>query len=44
MAQDKGNPEVNKKVATSALMTLPVSTVGFYLGNRYWEVVAPLGG
>ena len=44
MAQGKGNPEINKKVATSALVTLLVSVVGFYLGNRYWEAVASLGG
>lgn len=44
MAQSKGNPEINKKVATSALVTLLVSVVGFYLGNRYWEAVASLGG
>lgn len=43
MAQSKGNPEINKKVATSALVTLLVSVVGFYLGNRYWEAVASLG-
>ena len=43
MAQGKGNPEINKKVATSALVTLLVSVVGFYLGNRYWEAVASLG-
>ena len=40
MAQGKGNPEINKKVATSALVTTLLSGVGFYLGNRYWEAVA----
>lgn len=44
MAQGKGNPEINKKVATSALVTTLLSGVGFYLGNRYWEAVASFGG
>ena len=44
MAQGKGNPEINKKVATSALVTTILSGVGFYLGNRYWEAVASFGG
>lgn len=44
MAQGKGNPETNKKVATSALVTTLLSGVGFYLGNRYWEAVASFGG
>lgn len=44
MAQGKGNPEINKKVATSALVTTMLSGVGFYLGNRYWEAVASFGG
>ena len=43
MAQGKGNPEINKKVATSALVTTILSGVGFYLGNRYWEAVASFG-
>ena len=33
MAQGKGNPEINKKVATSALVTTLLSGVGFYLGT-----------
>ena len=44
MAQGKGNPETNKKVATSALVTTLLSGVGFYLGNRYWEAVVSFGG
>lgn len=39
MTKNNGNPEINKKVARSALVTSLISLAGFYLGNRYWETV-----
>lgn len=44
MAESKGNPEINKKVARSALVTALISCAGFYLGNRYWEAMASYSG
>lgn len=38
------NPDVNKKVAHSALTTFLFSLVGFYLGNRYGEALASYPG
>ena len=38
------NPETNRKVAVSALVTLALSAVGFYLGNRYGEALTALPG
>ena len=32
---NSANPEINKKIATSALGTLFIATVFFYLGDRY---------
>ena len=40
MADKKGNPEVSRRIATSALVTLAFSGAGFYLGNRYFEALA----
>lgn len=39
-----GNPDVNKRVARSALLTLLISLVGFYLGDRYGEALAAYPG
>lgn len=44
MADRKGNPEVNRRIATSALVTLAFSVAGFYLGNRYFEALASYPG
>ena len=44
MADRKGNPEVNRRIATSALVTLAFSVTGFYLGNRYFEALASYPG
>lgn len=44
MAGRKGNPEVNRRIATSALVTLAFSVTGFYLGNRYFEALASYPG
>lgn len=41
---NKGNPEVNKRIARSALATLVISVVGFYLGDRYGEALASYPG
>lgn len=38
------NPDVNKRVARSALLTLLISLVGFYLGDRYGEALAGYSG
>lgn len=38
------NPEINKRVARSALTTLLFSLVGFYLGNRYAQVLMAYPG
>lgn len=38
------NPDVNKRVARSALLTLLISLVGFYLGDRYGEALAAYSG
>lgn len=40
----KGNPEVNKRIARSALATLVISVGGFYLGDRYGEALASYPG
>ena len=40
----KGNPETNRKVALSALLTLVMSLAAFYLGNRYAQQVIFLPG
>lgn len=44
MADRKGNPEVNRRIATSALVTLAFSVTGFYFGNRYFEALASYPG
>ena len=44
MADKKGNPEVNRRIATSALVALAISVAGFYLGNRYFEALASYPG
>ena len=44
MADKKGNPEVSRRIATSALVTLAFSGAGFYLGNRYFEALASYPG
>ena len=44
MADKKGNPEVNRRIATSALVALALSIAGFYLGNRYFEALASYPG
>ena len=36
---NSANPEINKKIATSALGTLVIATVFFYLGDRYAETL-----
>lgn len=36
---NSANPEINKKIATSALGTLFIATVFFYLGDRYAEAI-----
>ena len=41
---NKGNPEVNKRIARSALATLVISCSGFYLGDRYGEALASYSG
>lgn len=41
---DNGNPEVNKRIARSALATLVISVGGFYLGDRYGEALASYPG
>lgn len=38
------NPDVNKKITSSALATLVFSAVGFYFGNRYGEALAAYSG
>ena len=40
----KGNPEVNKRIARSALVTLFLSVGGFYLGDRYAQELASYPG
>lgn len=44
MATSSGNPEVNKRIAVSALGTLAISVVAFYLGDRYGEALASYPG
>ena len=44
MADRKGNPEVNRRIATSALVALALSVAGVYLGNRYFEALASYPG
>lgn len=39
-----GNPDINRKTARSALVTLIVSAVGFYLGDRYGQELASYPG
>lgn len=41
---NSGNPEVNRKIARSALATLVISAGGFYLGNRYGEALTSYPG
>ena len=41
---NSANPEINKKIATSALGTLVIATVFFYLGDRYAETLATYPG
>lgn len=41
---NSANPEVNKKIATSALGTLFIATVFFYLGDRYAETLVTYPG
>lgn len=41
---NNGNPEVNRKIARSALATLVISVGGFYLGNRYGEALISYPG
>lgn len=41
---NKGNPEVNKRIARSALATLVISAAGFYLGDRYGEALVSYPG
>lgn len=41
---NSGNPEVNRKIARSALATLVISDGGFYLGNRYGEALTSYPG
>ena len=38
------NPEVNRKIATSALGTLLIATIFFYLGDRYAETISSYPG
>lgn len=35
-----GNPEINQKVARSALVTVCLSAIGFYLGDRFSEALS----
>lgn len=39
-----GNPELNKRIARSALTTLLLSAVGFYMGNRYAQALSAYQG
>lgn len=41
---NSANPEINKKIATSALGTLVIATVFFYLGDRYAETLVTYPG
>ena len=41
---NSANPEINKKIATSALGTLFIATVFFYLGDRYAETLVTYPG
>ena len=41
---NSGNPEINRKIARSALATLVISAGGFYLGNRYGEALTSYPG
>lgn len=41
---NNGNPEVNRKIARSALATLVISVGGFYLGDRYGEALISYPG
>lgn len=41
---NSANPEINKKIATSALGTLVIATVFFYLGDRYCETLVTYPG
>ena len=41
---NSANPEINKKIATSALGTLVIATVFFYLGDRYAKPSSPNPG
>ena len=41
---NSANPEINKKIATSALGTLIIATVFFYLGDRYAETLVTYPG
>lgn len=39
-----GNPEIGKKIARSAILTIIISLVGFYLGDRWAETLASFPG
>ena len=39
-----GNPQTNRKIIRSALVTLALSLGGFYLGDRYAETIAAYPG
>ena len=41
---NSANPEINKKIATSALGTLVIATVFFYLGDRNAETLVTYPG
>ena len=41
---NSANPEINKKIATSALGTLVIAMVFFYLGDRYAETLVTYPG
>lgn len=41
---NSANPEINKKIATSALGTLVIATVFFYLGDRYAQTLVTYPG
>lgn len=41
---NSANPEVNRKIATSALGTFFIAAVFFYLGDRYFETLISIPG